>query len=151
MAIEGRTTLTYRDRQGEESAVGIRHDELTAANYDATVLSLVGLQDAIAAMTVGIKGKVVYANSNAITAAKPTEPWAQRESKWLVRFHDTAGNRGTLELPCADLTLLGTDSEQLPIDGTEAAAFVSALEGLHKNKYGNAITVDSITYVSKST
>ena len=153
MAVQGATSLTYTDFGGEKSAVHVRAIALTAANFDAQVLASVALQDAIAAMTLGIKAKVTYANENQISAAKAADNSAQRETKWLVSYHDnTTGDKFTMELPCADLSLLAQDTgDILPLAGAEAAAFVSAFESYARTKNGNVCVVDQILHVGRNT
>lgn len=153
MATTGQHTFTYTDYGGEKSAVRVRGVALTAANFDAQVLASVAVQDAIAAMALGVKGKVVYANENDISAAKASDPFAQRETKWLVSYHDnTTGDKYTLEIPCADISLLSQDTgDILPLTVTEAAAFVSAFESFAKSKNGNTVVVDQILHVGRNT
>lgn len=149
---QGVTTITYGDFGNEKSAVRIRGIELTAANFDAQVTASVAVQDAIAAMTIGQKQRVVYANDNQISSAAAASALAQREVKWLVSFtDDTNGKKGTLEIPCADLTLLPAGgSELLDLTDTEAAAFVSAFESYARSADGNTVTVDQIAFVARN-
>lgn len=149
---DGVHTFTYTDFGGEKSAVRIRGAELTAANFDAQVLASVALQDAIAGIAIGLKGKVTYANENQISAAKASNEYAQRETKWLVSYHDNiTGDKYTLEIPCANLSLLEQDTgDVLALSGTEAAAFKTAFEGFAVSKNGNSCVVDRIVHVGRN-
>lgn len=149
---QGIHVFTYTDYGGEKSAVRIRGVELTSANYDAQIAASVALQDTIAALVIGLKGQVQYSNLFEISGAKATDPYAQRESKWLVRYHDNVtGDKQTLEIPTAKLALLGQDTEFLDLSGTEAANFKTAFEGFAKSKNGNAVTIDQILFVARGT
>ena len=144
-------TFTFTDHTGERSAVRVRGVELTAVNFDAQITASVALQDAIAALTLGIKGKVVYANENIISSAPATDHFAQREIKWLVSYSDDVnGKKYSLEIPTADLDLLPDGAERLDLADTEAAAFVSAFEAFAKSPDGNAVSVIAVDFVARN-
>ena len=88
--------------------------------------------------------------SEARGAVNITNPEAQRENKWLVRYHDTAGALYSIEIPTAKLSLLDAGTEFLDLTGTEAAAFVTAFQaGAVSPTDGSAVTVDSIQFVGR--
>lgn len=81
----------------------------------------------------------------------PTDPFAQREIKWLVRYHDATDSTviRRLEIPTANAGLLGTDGEFMNLAGTEGAAFKTAFEA--NVKIGaNAVVLDSVQLVGRN-
>jgi hypothetical protein len=146
---------TYRDygTPGEKSSFEITVVDLTAVNVAAQVGLLSTLWGTIDAMVLGniASRKVVFAQS-APDDTVVTDPTAQRENKWLVRYHDTSGRKFRVELPTANLTLLDTGSEFLDLTGTEAAAFKTAFEAVAKSPDDQStVVVDSIQFVGRRT
>jgi len=138
---------------GEKSSFRFTITDLSAANFVAISGALTTLWTNIAALLLGSPvSRRVVAISQEVAASPVTDPLAQRENKWLVRYHDTSGRKFTLELPTADLSLLDTNSEFLDLAGTEAAAFVSAFEAVAKSPSDQSnIVVDSIQFVGRRT
>jgi hypothetical protein len=85
------------------------------------------------------------------SGSAPSDPVAQREVKWLVRYHDAAGRKYSVEIPTADLSLLDTDSEFLDLAATYPAAFKTAFEDVVVSPAddGSAVTIDSIQFVGR--
>ena len=146
-------TITYHDYDAEPSTVSFPYGvAMTAANFDAQVVLQVALADAIAGITRGTKVRTVYGNVIP-TMAVSTDPLAQRENKWLVRYHDvTTGAGHTYELPCADLTFLDPNARgQAEMgDAAEVDAFVTAFEDYVLSPDGNAVLVDQIVFVGRN-
>lgn len=146
-------TLTYHDYDAEPSTVSFPYGvTLTAVNFDAQVALQTALADAIAGITRGTKVRTVYGNV-VPTLAVSSDPLAQRENKWLVRYHDvTTGQNYTYELPCADLTFLDPAARgQAEIgDAAEVDAFVTAFEAYVLSPDQNAVAVDQIVFVGRN-
>lgn len=144
---------TYRDygTKGEKSSFEITVVDLTAANVAAQVALLITLWNAIDAMLLGnIASRQYTLLRVAPDDTAVTNPLAQRENKWLVRYHDTSGRKFTVELPTADVSLLDTGTEFLDLAGTEAAAFVSAFQAVAKSPTDQStVLVDSIQFVGR--
>lgn len=125
---------------------------LTAANFTAQTGLISALYTAALDITLGSQsGTRVLAVSTA-SAVENTNPLAQRENKWLVRYHDANGTKFTLEIPTADLSLLDTGTEFLNLaDGGPIAAFVTAFEAVVKSPDDPslAVTLDSIQFVGR--
>lgn len=144
---------TYRDYgfPGEKASFEITTVDLTAGNVAAQVALLVTLWGAIDALLLGniAKRSVVFASS-APDDTEVTDPLAQRENKWLVRYHDTSGRKFRVELPTANLSLLATGTEFL--GGTEADDFKTAFEAVAKSPTDqSAVVVDGIQFVGRRT
>jgi hypothetical protein len=104
--------------------------------------------------------------STILSQTPPTNEFAQRETKWLVKYHDSQPffdppddaipNEGYLkpfdfEIAAADLSLLDNNSDFLPFTVTQAGALKSAAEAMLRSPYGGTITVDSIQQVGRNT
>jgi len=119
----------------------VAQEGLISALWTATLDIIRGAEAATRILAVSDQSAVVV-----------TDPEAQRENKWLVRYHDTAGTRFTLEIPTAKLSLLDTGTEFLNLaDGGVIAAFVTAFEAVVKSPDDPTFTVavDSIQFVSR--
>lgn len=147
--------ITYADYNGEKSTVRLRTPEISGAavDYDAMLVEFVALQDAIAGITLGVKQKAERVQGNTITLSNAATKDAQRESKWLVQYHDgTTLKRYSLELPCADASKLDpNDRANAQIgDAATVDAFIDAFEAYAVTPDGNAPIVDEITLVGRN-
>jgi hypothetical protein len=151
----GKLVLTYRDygSVGERSTAIFEGVDMTAANFDAQTTLQNTLRDAVNGITLGELTRVArVAVESPQPGANPASPFAQRETKWLVRYHDSVtGKRYSLELPCADLALLSTSGDDVA-DMTDAAviAFVNAFESYIITGDGNAPEVDELRFVGRN-
>lgn len=148
----GRLSLTYLDASGERSNVSIRTTDLTSVNFDAEQTESDAIRDAIAGVSLltQIKDTRVAVETEA-AAVKPADQFAQRETKWLVRFTDNVnGKSGTFEIPGADLDLLVTGQGEMDIEAGAGLALVNALETGMLSRDGNAITVSEVVHVGRN-
>jgi hypothetical protein len=126
--------------------------DLIAANLTAQQGLIAALYTAALDITLGAQSATRTLSVSDQSAVIVTNPLAQRENKWLVRYHDTAGTRFTLEIPTADLALLDTGTEFLNLaDGGVIAAFVTAFQAVVKSPDDPTFTVvlDSIQFVAR--
>jgi hypothetical protein len=148
----GRMNLSYKDYDDEGSSVTVRTIDLTAANFDANIIALNGLKDAIEAVTLAaLQKQQIMAVETEVNDPLPASQYAQRESKWLVKYQQADGLFGSFEIPAADLTLLVSHSELMNVSAGAGQALVTAING---NVYGrdNAlVTVIEIQHVGRST
>lgn|SRR5262245_23192188 len=146
---------TYRDfgTPGEKSSFEITIVDLTAGNVAAQMTLLATLWGAIDALLLGnIASRVVTFARSAPDDSVVTTPNAQRENKWLVRYHDTSGRKFRVELPTANVSLLTGTSDFLTPDVTELGDFVNAFEAVAKSPTDqSAVTVDSVQFVGRNT
>jgi hypothetical protein len=123
-------------------------------NADYLDVDLVALKDAVddIVLTNRIHEDVTFFNTK-FSKVLPTNPEAQREKKWFVRYQDNTNFAiYHIEIGGADASiglLPGTDL--LDLTGTEAAAFVTAFEGVALSPDGNAVTIIDVTFVGRST
>jgi hypothetical protein len=138
---------------GEVSSVSLPVTTLTAGNYAAQQALHATLFIAIDAVSKGTEIKRETMAASVIQGTGPSaDPYAQRENKWLCRYHDSVNDdKYTFEIPCADLTLLGTNSEM--IDETNAAwtDLKAAFEAVVKSPNNdNAVVLDSAQFVGRN-
>lgn len=125
---------------------------LTAANFTAQAGLVSALYSAALDITLGAQSGTTTQAVATSSSVVVTNPKAQRENKWLVRYHDSAGTKFSLEVPTADLDLLDQGTEFLNLaDGGVIAAFVTAFEAVVKSPDDPtlSVTVDSIQFVGR--
>lgn len=145
-------TRTMSDYDGESTIFRVNSAQLTAANIDAQIALNVALGVAIVGITRGTLQKIAYGNE-VVSPGVSSDPLAQRENKWLIRYHDdTTGEAQRVELGTADLTKLDGNNRSYAEmgDGAEVDAFVAAFEAYVLSAAGNAVVVDSIQFVGRN-
>lgn len=159
-------SLSIRDYDGAIGVMAVNTGAVTAVSLPGLLTQIGDLRDAVDDLTIGVIAKERQEVFNTILSQDlPTSEFAQRGSKWQVNYHDNTQffdapvnaipNAGYLkpfqvEIPAADLSLLDDNQTFLPLDGTEAAAFVTAFEAMARSPYGGVVVVDSIEYVPRS-
>lgn len=140
--------MPFTDQSGEKSTASVHVD---TAILDAAITAIVSAVDGL---TLGNRQDAVFVEEttkDAGTAGPSANPYAQREIKYLVRATDDVNGKSVqIELPTADLSLLGGGSDFLDLSGTEAAALVTAFEANVKSIDGNAISITSIGFVGRN-
>lgn len=154
MAEIGRFALTYVDygTPQESSTARFPIPVYDALGFDAQETLVDALATAVAGITLGVKTKDERGNVEDFPTAQPASKYAQRENKWLVRYHDSVtGNKSTLEIPTADLNELDpTKADRLKIDSGAGAAFVTAFNNVVLGPDGNAASVDEVLFVARN-
>ena len=144
--------FTYLDFSAESSTVSIKIPNITSANYDEIVGdgALEGrgiLRAALAGVTRGLLVRESAVTLSEVFGGSVTDEDAQREDGLRIWGRgDDSGKLFSITIPTADranLAVAGTDD--VPLDGTEMAALVSALETYWKADYG--ATLEAITVV----
>ena len=84
---------------------------------------------------------------------RPTDQFAQRETKWRVDYTDTvSGKPYWFTIGTADLSLLSaTDRGKADPLNADVQAFVTAAEAYVLSPEGNAINVEQIVHVGRNT
>ena len=163
----GLYSLTVNDYDGEKTVTKINTGAVTAVSLPGLLTQIGNLRDAIDDLIIGVEQKeTLTVFSTILNQDLPTSEFAQRETKWVVRYHDNTQffdapvnaipNEGYLkpfdiEIGTADLSLLENNNDFLALDGTEAAAFVTAFEAMARSPYGGVVVVDSIQQVGRNT
>ena len=144
-----RLNLTYLDRDNEAASVGVHGIALTAGNFTTQTGLVAALIAAIADVTKLVLSKEsLVATETSYAPVIPTDVYAQRGIKWLVRARDTSGNAVTFHIPGAALDVAGLlIGENMDLTSTEGAALVNAIEAYVKSNDGEAIVVTEIVYL----
>lgn len=147
MAVS-RYNLTYLDRDNEAGSVGVYATALTAGNFTAQVGLAQALRDAIQDISLLVLSKEsLVATETTYNPILPTNMYAQRGIKLLVRARDTNGNAVTFHIPGPDLAQANLMvGENVDLTSVNGAALVNAIEAFAKSNDGEAITVQEIVY-----
>jgi hypothetical protein len=144
---------TYRDygNPGEKSSFRLAVVALTAANLVAQQTAITGLWTAIEAIVLGnIAKRQVIVSDTSPDDTEVTDPLAQRENKWLVRYHDTSNRKFTAEIPTADLSQLTLGTEFLDISTGVGSTFRNEFEAVVVSPAdSSAVVVDSVQFVGR--
>lgn len=127
-------TFTITDASQENSSFGFSSSALTAGNIAGQTAALGTLETATEALTIGHIAKQQIAQILVNDPGVPSDPYAQRELKWLVTYQAvTSGHNFTLEIPAPDLTdNLVPGSDLADLTSTDWAAWVSAFVSVAK-------------------
>lgn len=128
---------------------------LTAANYAAQSALIAALQTAIDDVVIGVLAKATTTILRSILSSSPaSSPLAQRENKWLLRYHgNTLQQKFQVSIGTADLSLLSNNSEFLDLTTSPGSALKSAFEAIAKSPDDGAesVTLDSVQFVGRNT
>jgi len=151
--------ITYADHgsgkapNGETSSVQYPVTTIIAGNFASMQTAIAALAVATQGLSIGVETLRTTIAARVIEGAGPaSSALAQRENKWLVRYHDGTTNvKYQLEIPCADLTLLGAATEFIPTTATAYTDFKTAFEAIVKSPDDdNAVVLDSIQFVGRN-
>jgi hypothetical protein len=146
---------TLIDYSNEKSSWRVALVDLTAGNVAAQQMLITALASAVDAISLmNIISNTTTFSENKTAASIPTNPLAQRENKWLVRYHDTVTNlKYQVEIPGADLSLLSTtpQSDYMDPGSAEYLAFKAAFDAVVKSpaNSSNGVAVDSLQFVGR--
>lgn len=142
---------TFRDYSRETSHWRLPVTTLTAGNFAASSTAITALEAAIANITLGVQQKVeTIAVRNNVSSALPASRDAQREKKWLLTYHDANGGKFRTEIPCADLSLLQTNSDFIDQTNSAWTTLKSAFEAIVVSPDDqSAVVLDNAEFVGK--
>lgn len=144
---------SWRDYNSEASRTGVWVTTLTAGNIVAQTTLINSLLTAMAAVTLGEQQTQTITLSRIIVSGDlPTDVHAQRENKWLVRYHDVGTNeKFTVTIPCADLTLLADHSDMADMSTSAWVNLKAAWELIVRGPNDNNLTIlDSAQFVGRN-
>lgn len=148
-------SLSFIDYNSEKASMRLALTDLSAGNVAAQAALLSTLNTAINAVTLmpEYRTTILFSDINSGVAA-PSDPDAQREKKWLARYHDAVnGQKFSVEIPGADLSLLSTAPQTDYMDSSLSAFtdLKTAFEAVVKspNTVANAVVLDSLQYVGR--
>jgi hypothetical protein len=146
------TSASWKDYSKEVSHERLALVNLTAANIVAQTTLINALWTTAAALTLGnqFQQDILLSKTPIGLPTPATSPLAQRENKWLLRYHDANAKNFTSEMPCADLTLLATNSDDIDTSGGAYIAFKTAFEAVVRSPDDlSAVTLDGATFVGR--
>lgn len=145
----------FRDKSGELSNTKMFNGAITSVSIAGFLTAFGGMRAALEAITLGVVSQESWVGDlTVLSAALPASDLAQRESKWLVRYHDTITNKKyQLEIPTADI-----NGRLLPLSdfgdpaNPEIAAFITAFNAFARGPDSdvNAVAFDSIQHVGRN-
>lgn len=129
---------------------------ITAGNFAATDTAITAFVAAIDGLILGVVNRRTTEafTSTATNPGPSSDPLAQRENKWLVRYHDAVnGQPFQVSLPTADLSLHMANSEFVDLTAGVGLAFKTASEAVmvSPNDSAHSIVIDSLQFVGRNT
>lgn len=146
--------FTVRDFSDEKSTFRLNVPDVTAANFDATISAITGLNTAVAAVTLGNITAVNLTAETGLAGAdiRPSNPFAQRELGARFYYQDNVtGEKFHFTIPCADLSIVGqggTDAIDLTL--SLVAPIKTFFEALVVSQNGNPVTITSARVVGRN-
>jgi len=139
----------------ESGTIRLPITTLTAGNLTAQLALIADLENALEGITIGNPAKSeVQLSKTVISVAPASEATAQRENKWLLRYHgNTLHQKFVASLPTADLEQLMENDEFIDLSTGTGAALKSAFEAIVKspNDAAEAVTLDTVQFVGRNT
>lgn len=157
----GRFSVTVADEtikgngEPETASYGFETIALTAGNVAAQLGLSLALESAFATITIGnaLKHTLTYLDQTEGTGPA-SDPLAQRENKWLCRYHDAVTNEKLrISVPCADLTKKMVHSEFVDLTVDPGLSLKTAFDAVVRNPQipANAGVLDSVQFVGRNT
>lgn len=131
-----RANIQFVDASNEKSTMSVTSASLTSANFDAQQTAFNSLRTAAQALSLGDISQYAISTQTNPAYTVPTNPFAQRELKWLVSYvGDTSGKTFQVEIPAADLgnDHLVAGSDLANVADAEWTAFITAFEAFAKS------------------
>lgn len=143
----------FVDYNNEKSNLGLWVATLTAGNIVAQTTLINALQAAAQALVSGVlsKQKIVLSSTN-IDGTIPNNSGAQRELKWLIRYHDAStGEKYTASLPTASVAYLASHSDMADPTVTQYSDFETAFNNVVASpNQANAVELESLQLVGRN-
>jgi len=133
MATQNNIQIT--DYSNEKSSFGVVSVTGNSGNLTAQTAAQAALTDAVANLSIGVVSKATYGIQLIDAPGIPTNPYAQRELKWLVQYQAaTSGKVFSVEIAAPDVTdNVVVNSDQADLGSTDWLAFISAFEAFAKS------------------
>src|SRR6185436_18893564 len=136
-----RYTLTYLDRAGKTATVSVHGTALTAGNFTTQQGLATALRDAIQDISLlALSKEALTATETPYNPALPTDAYAVKGIRFLVRARDTNGNAVGFQIPGPDKNQTDLmNGESVDLTSINGAALVNAIEAFAKSNDGEAI------------
>jgi len=138
--------IQITDYSNEKSSFGVTSITANAGNLAAQQTEYAALFTAVEDLTIGEATKQIMSLAIYDTPAIPTNPYAQRELKWLVQYQgDSSGKLFSIEIAAPDVTdNVVVNSDQADLSSADWAAFVTAFEDYARSPDNGTETVTVI-------
>lgn len=147
-----KVTIAYIDESNERTSCSFEGVDLTSANYDAQLVLINAVKDAMDDLALGTFNKMTISSITDGASTLPGSPYAQRENKLRLTYSDDVdGRKFNTNLPTINLADDGAVSGTDVWDMTETnpAALKAAFEAYAKAPgTGEDVTVDEMRFVS---
>lgn len=122
------SSFTLLDYSNEKSNVRLYNGAITSVNIAAFLTEFGQMRDAIDLITSGTIHKEAWIGDETLLSnTLPTNPFSQRELKWLVQYRDTTSNNlYTITLPTADPSGVDGGGDPRLVPGTDLANTANA-------------------------
>lgn len=129
------STITITDYSQENSSFGVNSAVLTAGNIVAQTAAAIALSDATQDLIIGHVSKQTLVNLPVDDPDVPSNPFAQRELKWLVTYQAvTSGKKFQVEIAAPDLTdNVVPNSDVADLTSDDWVAWIAAFVGFAKS------------------
>ena len=142
-------TITFLDFTSEKSQHNVPSYQIDAANLATWLTGWGDYKTALGNITIGTQQKeIVRIYDTDLSNTPPTDPYAQRELKLLIRYSGGVGQNYQLTIPCPDLSALTFASGALGnsdfielADGGVIAVWVAAFEAIARSPEDDTVTV----------
>jgi len=128
---------------------------ITSINMAAVTTNITALSNALLAIGLGnLLQTTITLNRFDAGSGPASSDLAQRENKWLLRYHDaTTNQKFQVSYPCADLTAHMPNSEFVDLSTGPGADVKSAFEDVvvSPDNAANSVVLDSIQFVGRNT
>jgi len=135
--------IQITDYSNEKSSFGVTSITANAGNLAAQQTLAATLVAAVEDLTIGELTKQAMSLVILDSPAIPTNPYAQREMKWLVQYvGDASGKTFSIEIAAPDITdNVVPNSDIADLTSTDWAAFVTAFEAYVRSPDNGTETV----------
>lgn len=149
MPTVSRVNLSLLDKQSKVGQTGFYITQLVAGNFTAVM----GLADDVvtaiqAVTTLNTLKDERLAIIEKFAVSPPTDDYALKGIRWLVRGVDTNGNAVGFHIGGADLTL-SADGKILDLTAGTGLALKTALDAVWKSNDGEAVVTQEVIYLDK--
>lgn len=139
----------------ETSTISLPVITLNAGNLAAQQALHTALFNALEGITLGnpLKHETVLSR-DILSAVASADPLAQRENKWLLRYHGaTLNEKFQASMPTADLSQHMTNSEFVDLTAGNGLALKTAFEAVVRSPgdAAEAVILDSVQFVGRNT
>lgn len=139
----------------ETASMEVAITTITPANQAAVETAWGNLLTAMAGVTLGryVKNAVTLARNITGAQIPATDPLAQRENKWLARYHDaTTFQNFQCSIPTADVSLHMANSEFVDLTAGVGLALKTAFEAVvvSPDDSSHSVVLDSLQFVGRN-